>query len=82
MLTRERKTDAATVTLGIAAAAVAMICCAGLPTVGALPSGLTLATILGLGAASLLFGVLTFTAIAIFVRRRRHRRCAESERQS
>jgi hypothetical protein len=58
--------------IGIAATAFAVICCAGLPAIGALVGGLTIAAVLGVAA-----GVLALTAAlgaAVLVLRTRRRR--------
>lgn len=72
MLTRHRKPHAGPVTLGIGAAAVAIVCCAGVPAVVALLGGLTFGAVVGLGFGALLLGALAWTATAILVRKRRH----------
>ena len=72
MLTPERKSDAATATLGIGAAVIAVACCAGLPAIAALLGGLTLGVVLGFGVGALVLGALAWTAAAIIARRRRH----------
>ncbi len=77
MLMPQRKSDAATATLGIGAALVAIVCCAGLPAIGALLGGLTLGAVLGLGLGALIVGALAWTATVIIARRRRRARCGE-----
>ena len=79
MLTPERKSDAATGTLGIGAAVIAIACCAGLPAIGALLGGLTVGVVLGFGLGALTLGALAWTAVAIITRRRKHRRTVTSE---
>jgi hypothetical protein len=82
VLTPERKSDAATTTLGIVAAAIAIACCAGLPAVGALLGGLTIGAMLGLGFGPVILGALAWTAVAIIAHRRgRARRALESVRR-
>lgn len=81
MLTPERKSDAATATLGIGAAVIAIACCAGLPAIGALLGGLTVGVVLGFGLGALTLGALAWTALAIITRRRKHRRTVTSERR-
>jgi hypothetical protein len=73
MLTRP-KGDAATATVAIGAAGVAIVCCAGLPAIAALIGGVTLGGILGLGLGAVLLGALTWTATATLLRGRRRRR--------
>jgi hypothetical protein len=70
MLTPERKSDAATATLGIGAAVIAVACCAGLPAIAALLGGVTLGVVLGFGLGALALGALAWTAAAIITRRR------------
>jgi hypothetical protein len=77
MLTPRRKSDAATATLGVGAALVAITCCAALPAIGALVGGLTLGAVMGLGLGALTIGALAWTAIATVTRRRRRARCRE-----
>jgi hypothetical protein len=82
MLSPERKSDAATATLGIGAAAVAVACCAGLPALAALLGGLTAGAVLSVGLGALILGALAFTAAAVITRRRlRARRPARGERR-
>jgi hypothetical protein len=76
VLSPETKSDAATATLGIGAAVIAIACCAGLPAIGALLGGLTIAAILGLGSSALILGGLAWTAAAIITRRRQRARRA------
>ena len=80
MLTPKR-TDAATATLGIGAAAAAILCCAGMPILAALLGGLALSAILALGFGSVLLGALAWTATALFMRKRRHGGCDEHNGQ-
>jgi hypothetical protein len=70
MLSPERKSEAATATLGLGAAAIAIACCAGLPTIAALLGGLTLSAVLGLGLGALLLAALARTTTAVIIRRR------------
>ena len=69
MLTPERKSDAATATLGIAAV-IAIACCAGLAAIGVLLGGLTIGVVLGLGFGALILGALAWTASGMITPRR------------
>jgi hypothetical protein len=80
MLTPRRTGDTPTTTLAIGGAAVAIICCAGLPAIAAVLGGLTLGAMLGLGLGAVLIGALAWTAIAAFARTRQRRRCSEWNR--
>lgn len=73
MLMPRRTSDAATATIAVGAAAVAIVCCAGLPAIAALIGGVTLGGILGLGLGAVLLGALTWTATATLLRGRRRR---------
>ena len=77
MLSRRRTADAATMTLGIGAAAAAIACCAGLPILATLLAGLALGAILGLGLGALILGALAWTATVIFTRKRHPGGCDE-----
>jgi hypothetical protein len=79
-LSRERKSDAATATLGAGAGAIAVVCCAGLPAIGALLGGLSVGVLLGFGLGALSLGALAWTTVAIIVRRRRRDRHVRSQR--
>jgi hypothetical protein len=82
MLTPGRRPDAATATLGIGAAVIAIACCAGLPAIGALLGGLTAGAVLGFGLGAVILGALVWMAAAIIIRRRqRTRRAPGSERR-
>jgi hypothetical protein len=70
VLSSDRKSDAVSATLGIAAAVVAIACCAGLPATAALLGGLTLGVVLGFGLGALILGALAWTAVATITRRR------------
>jgi hypothetical protein len=70
MLSPERKSDAATATLGIGAAVIAIACCAGVPAIGVLLGGLTIGVVLGLGFGALILGALVWAASAMITRRR------------
>jgi hypothetical protein len=56
--------------VGIAAAGVAIVCCAGLPLVAGVLGGLAITTLLGVGGAVLAVA-LVGTALAFRLRRRR-----------
>ena len=56
-----------------ALAVVAVICCAGLPATAAAVGGLTLAWVLGAGAA--VIGITALGGALLFVRSRRRRAC-------
>jgi hypothetical protein len=56
--------------VALGAAAVAVVCCAGLPLLGAAIGGLTAAAVTGLGAGALFLAVL---AAVLVIRRRRAR---------
>jgi hypothetical protein len=77
MLTPGRKSGTATATLGIGAALLAIVCCAGLPAIGALVGGLTLGAGMGLGLGALTIGALAWTATVIYTRRKRRTRSGE-----
>jgi hypothetical protein len=82
MLSPERKSHAATATLGIGAAVVAVACCAGLPAIAALLGGLTASAVLGFGLGALILGALAFAATAVITRgRHRARPPGRSERR-
>jgi hypothetical protein len=70
VLSPERKSEAATATLGIGAAAAAIACCAGLPAIVALLGGLTLGAVLGFGLGALVVAAVAWTLAAVIVRRR------------
>jgi hypothetical protein len=58
--------------LGIGSAAFAMICCAGLPAIGALLGGITIAGAIGVaGAVLAIAALLGGAALAVRARRRR-----------
>jgi hypothetical protein len=54
--------------VALGAAAIAVVCCAGLPLIGAAIGGLTVAAVAGLGAA-----VVFLAALAALLVIRRHR---------
>jgi predicted lipid-binding transport protein (Tim44 family) len=70
VLSPERRSDAATATLGIGAAVIAIACCAGVPAIGALLGGLTAGSVLGFGFGALILGALAWIGVAIITRRR------------
>ena len=73
MLTARRASDSPTATIAIGAAAVVIVCCAGLPAIAAFLGGVTLGATLGLGLCAVLLGALAWTAVALFVRTRQRR---------
>jgi hypothetical protein len=81
MLTPERKSDAATATLGLGAAVIPIVCCAGLPALAALLGGLTIGVALGFGLGALLLGAVAWTAAAMITRWRQRRRRVRSEQR-
>jgi hypothetical protein len=58
--------------LGLAAGAFAVVCCAGLPAIGALMGGITIAGLIGVGAGVLALAAL-LGAAALEARARRRR---------
>jgi hypothetical protein len=66
--------------LGVAAGAFAVICCAGLPAIGALIGGVTIAGLLGVTGAVLALAALGGGAIVLLRARRRRRSCPPSAR--
>ena len=64
--------------LALGAAALAVVCCAGLPLLIAALGGLTLAAVLGIGAGAVVLGAIALL-VAIPVRARRHRECNPKE---
>ena len=64
--------------LALGAAALAVVCCAGVPLLIAALGGLTLAAVLGIGAGAVVLGVIAFL-VAILVRTRRARHCDAKE---
>ena len=63
--------------LGVAAGALAVICCAGLPAIGALLGGITIAAVIGVAGGVLALAALCGGAI-VLVRARRRRSCPPS----
>jgi hypothetical protein len=59
--------------LGIAAGAFAVVCCAGLPAIGALIAGITIAGVLGV-AGGILAVAAALSGATLLVRARRRRR--------
>jgi hypothetical protein len=58
--------------LGVAAGVFAVLCCAGLPAIGGLIGGATIAGVIGVGAAVLaITALLGGAALAVRARRRR-----------
>lgn len=64
--------------LGVAAAAFAVICCAGLPAIGALIGGITIAAVIGVAGGVLALAALGGGAIVLVSARRRRRSCPPS----
>jgi hypothetical protein len=58
--------------LGIAAGAVAVVCCAGVPAIGALVGGITIAAVIGAAAGVLALAAL-LSGATVLVRARRRR---------
>ena len=73
-----RAKDAGTMLAPVAVAAVALVCCAGLPALAGTFAGLTLATVLGLGGGLLALLALASGA-ALILRARRSRSRTQSE---
>jgi hypothetical protein len=70
-----RAKDAGTLLAPIGVAALAIVCCAGLPSLAGLAGGLTLAAVLGLGGGLVvLIAALAVTMLTVRARRRRGRR--------
>ena len=63
------------------AAGVAVVCCAGLPLLAAALGGVSLATVLGIGAGAVAL-VASASLAAAFFRVRRRRSCQLKERAS
>jgi hypothetical protein len=64
--------------LGVAAGALAVICCAGLPAIGALIGGVTIAGVVGVAGGVLALAALGGGAIVLLRARRRRRSCPPS----
>ena len=60
--------------IGVAGAVIAMGCCAGLPLVGTILGGLTLAAVLGVAGGILLAAGVLAGAVLVFRGRRRRER--------
>lgn len=58
--------------LGVAAGAIAVICCAGLPAIGALLGGITIAAVIGVAGGVLALAAVGGGAILLVRARRRH----------
>jgi hypothetical protein len=67
--------------LGIAAGVFAVVCCAGLPAIGAVIGGITIAAVIGVGAAVLAIAVVLGGAGLLLRARRRRGACPPSARQ-
>lgn len=67
--------------IGIGAGAFAVLCCAGLPALGALIGGITLAAIVGVAAGALALAAAAGAAVLLFrVRRQRSQRAPHQGR--
>ena len=64
--------------LGVAAGAFGVICCAGLPAIGALIGGVTIAGVVGVAGGVLALAALGGGAIVLVRARRRRRSCPRS----
>jgi hypothetical protein len=62
--------------LGIGAAALAVICCAGLPAIGALVGSITLAALLGVAGGVVVLAAVLVGAVVLVRSRRRRGSCA------
>lgn len=67
-----RAKDAGTLLAPVAVAALAIVCCAGLPVLAGVFAGLTLAVILGVGGG--LIALIAVLAGTVFILRARRRR--------
>jgi hypothetical protein len=65
--------------LGAAGALLAVACCAGLPALGAIVGGLTVAAVIGISTGALLAALVVSLAVLIW-RGRRRRACEGSKR--
>jgi hypothetical protein len=73
----DRRSDSRTL-LGAAGAVIAVACCAGLPALGTIVGGLTVAAVLGVaGGVALAAGALA--AVVLLLRARRRRACAPAD---
>lgn len=61
--------------LGIGAGVFAVVCCAGLPAIGALIGGITIAAVIGVAGGVLALAALGGGAIMLVRARRRRRSC-------
>jgi hypothetical protein len=64
--------------LGVAAGAFAVVCCAGLPTIGALTGGITIAGVIGVAGGVLALAALLSGAVLQVRARRRRSSCPPS----
>jgi hypothetical protein len=64
--------------LGAAGALLAVACCAGLPALGAIVGGLTVAAVIGISTGALLAAVVV--ALAVLMWRGRRRRACDGSR--
>ena len=69
-----RPRDAETLLVPVAVAAVAIVCCVGLPVLAGVLAGLTLAAVLGVGGG-LIALIAAISASVILLRARRRRSC-------
>jgi hypothetical protein len=67
-------------TVAVLAALVGLVCCAGLPLIGALLGGIALAALLGVAGGMVVVAALT--AIVVAVMRKRGRRIGPRESRS
>lgn len=67
--------------LGVAAGALAVICCAGLSAIGALVGGITIAAVIGVAGGVLALAALGGGAILLLRARRRHSSCPPGARR-
>ena len=64
--------------LGVAGALLAVACCAGLPALGAIVGGLTVAAVIGISTGALLAAAVV--ALVVLIWRGRRRRACEGPR--
>ena len=60
---------------GVAASALVVTCCAGLPAIGALIGGITVAAVIGVGGAAFALAALLGGAVLLVRARRRRAAC-------
>ena len=61
--------------LGVASGVFAVVCCAGLPAIGGLLGGITIAGVIGIGGGVLALAALLGVAALAMRERRRRRSC-------